>query len=210
MIISLKIIESAMIFAPEKIEDLKEKELVANMLLRRRLTRNAKMLIYLADKLSIRNERIIYGSNYGELQESVSILENIFASVQPSPTDFQNSVYNTPSAYFSILKGNCSEILCVSNGDETGDNVMQTAAVKALDEDVIFIAVCESFSIKEIGNTCNAMRECAVGFKVQKSSQEPQLLFSKIKPLKHFVPSVSKLAALHEQANKGMIVGIEC
>ncbi|MDR0407529.1 MAG: beta-ketoacyl synthase chain length factor [Campylobacteraceae bacterium] len=210
MIISLQIMASAMIFAPEKIEDLKEKELIANMLLRRRLTRNAKMLIYLADKLGIKDERIVYGSNYGELQESLLILKNIFASIQPSPTDFQNSVYNTPSAYLSILKENRSEILCVSNGNKTGDNVMQTAAVKALDEDTIFVAVCESFALEEIDNKCNAARECAVGFKIQKSSQKPHVLFDKIKPLNNFVPSVAKLAALYECANKSVIVGVEC
>jgi hypothetical protein len=210
MIISLKIVQSAMIFAPQKIEDLKEKELTSNMMLRRRLTRNAKMLIYLADKLSVKNERIVYGSNYGELQESIFILENIFAFAKPSPTDFQNSVYNTPSAYFSILKENRSEILCVSNADETGDNVMQTAAVKALDEDMIFVAVCESFNLKEIENKCNCFKECAIGFKIQKSSQKPHLLFNDIKPLKNFVPSVSKLAALCELASENMIVGVEC
>jgi hypothetical protein len=210
MIISLEIIESTMVFAPEKIENLREKELIASMLLRRRLTRNAKMLIFLADKLNIKDERIVYGSNYGELQESIFILNNIFSSVSPSPTDFQNSVYNTPSAYLSILKDNHSEILCVSNGDKTGENVMQTAAIKSLDKDTIFAAVCESFSLKEIDGRCNSMRECAVGFKIQKSAKPPNLLFSKIKPLKGFALSVAKLAALCKYADKDTILGVEC
>ncbi|MDR3345914.1 MAG: beta-ketoacyl synthase chain length factor [Campylobacteraceae bacterium] len=214
MTISLEISKTAALFAEKRVEDLREKELTPNMMLRRRLTRNAKMLIFLADKLGVKNERIVYGSNYGELKESISILENIFAHTPPSPTDFQNSVYNTPSAYYSILSGNTSEILCVSNGDETGVSAIKTAAIKSLDGDEIFLVLCESFDIEELRalNSCGAMCESAVAFILKKSELAPDIYFDALKPAKQFVPSTAQLMSLHNflQENPKAIIGITC
>jgi hypothetical protein len=169
-----EIVRKCAFWAPERIEELRDKELIPNMMMRRRLTRNAKMLICLADELGARDGRIVYGSNYGELKESLGILESIFAHASPSPTDFQNSVYNTPSAYVSILSSNRSEILCVSDGDESGDAALRTAAVKAMDGDEILVAVCESFALEQLRslNACGAYGESAVGFVIRASSAE--------------------------------------
>jgi hypothetical protein len=212
VIISLEIKSFCALY--EKMDDLKEKELVPNMMMRRRLTRNAKMLIYLANALEVKNERIIYGSSYGELQESISILKNIFAKSQPSPTDFQNSVYNAPVSYLSILKSNTSEIMSISNGDQTGDNVLQAAAIKALDGDNIFCAVCESFDIDEIRalNSCGAPFENAVGLMIKSSDRKPDILYNDLKPLPKFAPSISRLMGLCEylKKNQKAVVGIEC
>ncbi|MDR1615345.1 MAG: beta-ketoacyl synthase chain length factor [Campylobacteraceae bacterium] len=214
MIISLKIQSFFTLFDNEKIEDLKEKELVSNMIMRRRLTRNAKMLIYLAHILNVKNERIVYGSSYGELQESISILKSIFSKSSPSPTDFQNSVYNAPASYFSILSGNTSEIMSVSNGDKTGDNTLKTAAIKAIDGDMIFCAVCESFGVDEIRalNVCGAPFESAVGLIITSSDKKPDILYNSLKPSPKFVPSIAKLMSLCEflRINPTAIVGIEC
>ncbi|MDR2081247.1 MAG: beta-ketoacyl synthase chain length factor [Campylobacteraceae bacterium] len=210
MIISLEIQS----FYAQKIEDLKEKELVPNMIMRRRLTRNAKMLIYLADMLRVKNERIVYGSSYGELRESISILKSIFEKSPPSPTDFQNSVYNAPASYLSILNGNTSEIISVSNGGKTGDNVLKTAAIKAMDGDSIFCAVCESFDIDELRllNKCGAPFESAVGLMVKHSGKKPDIIYDKLKPLQGFAPSIAKLMSLckYLNTNPSAIVGIEC
>ncbi|MDR2636017.1 MAG: beta-ketoacyl synthase chain length factor [Campylobacteraceae bacterium] len=214
MTISLEIQSFYTLFDAEKIEDLREKELVPNMIMRRRLTRNAKMLIYLADVLKVKNERIIYGSSYGELRESIFILKSIFAKSPPSPTDFQNSVYNTPASYLSILNNNTSEIMSVSNGGKTGDNVLKTAAIKALDEDSIFCAVCESFGIDELKalNSCGAPFESAVGLIVKLSGKKPDILYESLKPLSKFAPSVARLMSLcrYLDTNPTAIVGIEC
>lgn len=214
MNICLEIEKSFAIFSQTKIEDLNEKELVKNMLIRRRLTTNSKILIFLADKLGLKSERIIYGSNYGELRESISILNNIFLKLQPSPTDFQNSVYNTPSAYLSILSGNTSEILSVSNGDKTGENVLKIGAIKALDGDSLFLSVCESFCIEELQklNICKAMCQSGVAFKVKVVNKKPNISFCEIKGDKRFVPSISKLISLHDIASKekNFVVEVQC
>jgi hypothetical protein len=214
VIISLEIQSFHSLFDAEKIEDLREKELVPNMIVRRRLTRNAKMLIYLAHMLKVKNQRIIYGSSYGELRESISILKSVFAKSPPSPTDFQNSVYNAPASYLSILNDNTSEIMSVSNGGKTGDNVLKTAAVKAMDKDIIFCAVCESFGIDELRalNGCGAAFESAVGLMVKSSDKKPDILYENLKPLPNFVSSIAKLMSLckYLNANPTAIVGVEC
>ncbi|MDR0762670.1 MAG: beta-ketoacyl synthase chain length factor [Campylobacteraceae bacterium] len=212
MIISLEI--QSFYTLSENMDDLREKEFVPNMMMRRRLGRNAKMLIYLANMLNVKNERIVYGSNYGELQESISILKNILVKSSPSPTDFQNSVYNAPVSYLSILNGNTSEIISVSNGDKTGDNTLQTAAIKALDGDGIFCAVCESFAVDEIRtlNICGAPFESAVGLIIKSGSKKPDILYNDLKPLPKFAPSVAKLMNLCKYLSKNpkAAVGIEC
>ena len=48
--VALKIVSAAKVSAPIKIEDLDEKRIVPKMLLRRRLTRNAKIMLFLSDK----------------------------------------------------------------------------------------------------------------------------------------------------------------
>lgn len=62
--------------------------------------------------------------------------------LQPiSPTDFQNSVYNTAVSYVSILMHNQYEILTISSGDKTSLNVLKAGALKALDGDEILLFV---------------------------------------------------------------------
>ena len=77
MKINLEIIDSSHIYAPIQIKDLNTKELVPKMVTRRRLTRSAKIVIYLTSKMNINNNRIIYGNNYGELNSTASILNSI-------------------------------------------------------------------------------------------------------------------------------------
>lgn len=214
MNISIEILDAFSVFDKTKIENLQEKELVPQMMIRRRLTRNAKILIYLANKISMTNERLIYASNYGELKESISILENILMQNSPSPTDFQNSVYNTPSAYLSILSNNTSEILTISNGDKTGENALKAAAIKSIDEDEICFCVCESFDIESIQqiNKCGAMCESGVIFRIKNSNKKPDIFFKDIKQDARFTPSISKLISLYDifAKNGSFILGVEC
>ena len=103
MKINLEIVESAFIFAPEEIAELNTKALVPKMLFRRRLTRAAKIAIYLADRVNFERGRIVYGSSFGELLSTANILDSIEKKEPISPTAFQNSVYNTAVSYLSIL-----------------------------------------------------------------------------------------------------------
>ena len=66
--IAVNIISSAKIYAKVKIDDLEEKRLVPNMMMRRRLTRNAKVLLYLSDKCGFNSGKVVYGTCFSELK----------------------------------------------------------------------------------------------------------------------------------------------
>ena len=106
MKINLEILDSSYICAPIQIEELNIKQLVPKMVTRRRLTRAAKIAIYLSDKVNFNSGRIIYGNNYGELQSTENILNSIKEREQISPTVFQNSVNNTAISYLSMITNN--------------------------------------------------------------------------------------------------------
>ena len=155
--VAIKIISSAKIYAPEKIETLDEKRLVPNMMTRRRLTRNSKVMLYLADKCNFKDTKIVYGSCYSELQETASIAEAVLTNAPLSPTSFQNSVYNTAPSYFSLIHKDKDEIITVSSGMKTSLDTLKTAALQALvsKQKVLCVAV-ECLNIKNIEevNSC--------------------------------------------------------
>ena len=77
MKVNVEIVKKALINHPHKIETLNEKELVKKMMIRRRLSRSSKILVYLANECDFKTGRIVYGSAYGELGDSVAILKAI-------------------------------------------------------------------------------------------------------------------------------------
>lgn len=180
--IRLEIIESAYVHAPQEIDVLNIKNLVPKMMTRRRLTRAAKIAIYLANEVSFDQGRIIYGSSFGELPATANILNSIMQKESISPTHFQNSVYNTAISYLSILKENEAELLTVSSGDKTALNVLKVGAVKALDEDILLLLVTETINIEGIENinSCGQYLECGVALKVKLSNEEPTLKYNNI------------------------------
>ena len=99
MKINLEILQSSCIYAPVQIEELNTKQLVPKMVTRRRLTRSGKIAVYLANKVDFTDGRIVYGSSFGELSSTSNILNSINKNEQISPTQFQNSVYNTAVSY---------------------------------------------------------------------------------------------------------------
>jgi hypothetical protein len=177
--IRLEVIESAYVYAPKEIEILNIKELVPKMMTRRRLTRAAKIAIYLSNEIAFEKGRIVYGSSFGELPATASILESISTKEAISPTYFQNSVYNTAVSYLSILRDNQEELLTVSSGDRTAWNVLKSGAVKALDGDTILLLVIETLNIEGIEkvNECEQYLECAVALKVRLSTSEPTIAY---------------------------------
>ncbi len=60
--VALNIISAAKIYAPKKIENLDEKRLAPNMIMRRQLTRDSKVMLFLADKCNFKGGKIVYGS----------------------------------------------------------------------------------------------------------------------------------------------------
>ena len=183
MKINLEIIESAYIYAPNEIEELNTKELVPKMIIRRRLTRAAKMAIYLADKVSFVNGRILYGSSFGELGVTANILHSIQAQESISPTHFQNSVYNTAVSYLSMLNDNKNEIMTISSGDNTSLNILKSGAIKSLDGDTLLLLATETLNIDKIEdiNSCIDVLECGVALKVRFIEEEATIDYEDIR-----------------------------
>ena len=190
--INLEILESACIYAPKEIDDLHTKELVPKMLLRRRLTRAAKIAIYLADQVSFENGRIIYGSSFGELPATAKILHSIDTKEPISPTPFQNSVYNTAVSYLSMLTGNKNEILTLSSGDNTSLNILKAGAIKAMGADTLLLIATETVNIDHINevNQCIDYLECGVALKIKISKEEPTIDLTAVSNDERFPPSL--------------------
>jgi hypothetical protein len=168
--VALKIISAAKIAAPQSIEDLDEKRIVPKMLLRRRLTRNAKVMLYLSDKCGFDGGKVVYGSCYSELKETVTISDAILNKEPISPTSFQNSVYNSAPSYFSIVHGDKDEILTISSGMNSSRDVLKTGALQALvsGEKILCIST-ECFNVKNIEqvNTCTSFLESGAAVVVE-------------------------------------------
>ena len=195
MKINLEILESSYLFGDKEIENLNTKELVPTMVLRRRLTKAAKLVIELINNVKFDNGRIIYGTAYGELLATADILNAILKDDILSPTDFQNSVYNTAVSYSSILFKNNSEILTISSGDETSLKLLKVGAIKALDGDELLLVCTETLNIENINevNNCIKYLETAVALKVKVTTQVATMDISNIlnegfpKSIEHFM-----------------------
>jgi hypothetical protein len=183
MKINLEILDAAYIYDEKEITDLKTKELVPKMIIRRRLTRASKLVIELLSKVNFKEGRIIFGTSYGELLSTSKILNDIANNEVLSPTDFQNSVYNTAVSYASILSNNTSEVLTISSGEETSLKVLKVGAIKALDNDEILLICAETLNINNIEevNKCIKYLESAVAIKVKLTQEDPTINFSNMK-----------------------------
>ncbi|QKJ21593.1 beta-ketoacyl synthase chain length factor [Poseidonibacter lekithochrous] len=177
MKINLEILSATYLVADEEISDLRTKELVPKMVFRRRLTRAAKLVVEAVEKVGFENGRIVYGSAFGELKASANILSAILNDQMISPTDFQNSVYNTAVSYLSILKNNKNEILTISSGDKTAEKILKVGAIKALDGDEILLLASETMNIENIEqiNKCINTLENVVALKVRVTEEKANI-----------------------------------
>jgi hypothetical protein len=202
MKINLKILASAFVSAKEKCENLEEKTLVPKMMLRRRLTRSSKIAIYLASKVGYTNERIVFGSAYGEAKATIDIIDAIYNKTLLSPTAFQNSVHNTPVSYLSILSENTSEVTTVSDLFNTSLSVLKTGAIKALKKDKLLIMSVDAFNIDKISelNKCNISDlESGVAMLVE-MTEEPANLFLENQKFTELSPSLWQMLEIHKKA----------
>ncbi len=174
MKINVEVVQKALVHNPLKLENLDEKELVKNMLTRRRLSRSSKILINLAHKCEFATGVMVYGSAYGELIDSVNILDSIKKGESVSPTSFQNSVYNTAASYHSIVQGNKAEILTLSCGDNTSYSVMQQGALSLLKEEEVFVCCVEAINFNGVENLnkCANELEYGVAFMIKRTEQK--------------------------------------
>ncbi|MDX1808683.1 MAG: beta-ketoacyl synthase chain length factor [Sulfurospirillaceae bacterium] len=201
MKLNLQILSSAYLLGEQNIQNLHTKELVPKMVIRRRLTRAAKLLIELCDKIGFEDGRIICGSAYGELEVSARILNSIKDGEPISPTDFQNSVFNTAVSYLSILNNNKNEILTVSSGANTAKAVLKTGAIKALDQDELLLVCFETMDIDKIQevNRCVKYLESAVALRVRLSKEKANITVEKSKT-KGVSDSISELLHVAQTA----------
>jgi len=168
--VSLKIISAAKIAAPLQIADLEDKRIVPKMLLRRRLTRNAKIMLYLSDKCGFDSGKVVYGSCYSEIQETVVISNAILQRSPISPTSFQNSVYNSAPSYFSLVHKDTDEIITISSGMHSSRDAIKTAALQALTsgERVLCVATeCLNIERIEEVNRCTTFLEAGAAVVVE-------------------------------------------
>ena len=210
MKINLQILDSSYIYAPINIEELNTKKLVPKMVTRRRLTRAAKIAIYLADKVNFNQGRIVYGNSYGEPLSTTKILNSINDKEHISPTVFQNSVYNTAVSYLSMLTNNKSEIMTISSGNNTSLNILKAGAIKALDGDSILLLATETINIEKIEelNNCIDFLECGVALKVKLTTQDKTINFSK-KNEKRFPASLAEMVHIANNVNDNKLNIIE-
>jgi len=173
--VAVNIISSAKVYAPKQIEDLNEKSIVPKMMIRRRLTRNAKIMLYIADKCGFEGGKIVYASAFGELQSTVGITDTILNETQISPTLFQNSVYNSAPSYFSLLNEDKDEIITISSGMQSSRDALKTAALQALisGERVLCVATeCLDIANIEEVNSCTKFLEAGVGVVLEIAKDE--------------------------------------
>ena len=208
MKVALNIISGAKVFAPKKIEDLEEKRIVPKMMLRRRLTRNAKIMLYIADKCGFEGGKIVYASAFGELQATVGITDAILNETQISPTLFQNSVYNSAPSYFSLLNSDKDEILTISSGMKSSLDALKTSALQALtsNERVLCVA-SECLDINNIDevNNCTSYLEAGAGVVVEIAEDMSDAV--EIAQLKQegIIESLHELMAVVEMSEEGQV-----
>lgn len=146
--INLKILRHAKIADAEKCTALNEKTIVADMMLRRRLTRNARIALFLADQIGGSESAIVIGNGYGEVMETYDILKAIYEQSSLSPTAFQNSVHNTPASYLSIVAGNRGYITTVSDLNDTSLSALKVGALKSLQYPTLALIVTDSITFE--------------------------------------------------------------
>lgn len=212
MKINLKILDASYLYGENEISSLNTKKIVPKMMQRRRLTKASKLLLELMNNIRFTKGRIIYGTAFGELLATSKILKSILNEETVSPTDFQNSVYNTAVSYASILHNNEEEILTISSGDHTSLSVLKVAAVKAMDNDELLLLCSETINIENIDvlNKCQNYLECAVALRV-KITQEEESLFYKTNKSEINVP-ISMRAMLNIAMNfkkSANVIGVE-
>jgi hypothetical protein len=173
--IAINILSAAKVYAPIKIEDLDEKRIVPQMMIRRRLTRNSKIMLYIADKCAFTGGKIVYASAFGELQSTVGITDAILNDTQISPTLFQNSVYNSAPSYFSLLNEDKDEIITISSGMKSSLDALKTAAIQALvsGEKILCVATeCLDIQNIEEVNNCTSYLEAGAGVVLELAENE--------------------------------------
>lgn len=206
MRVAINILSADKIYAKERIENLDEKRIVPKMMIRRRLTRNAKIMLYLADKCGYSGGKIVYASAFGELQATTGITDAILNETQISPTLFQNSVYNSAPSYFSLLNDDKDEIITISSGNKSSLDALKTAALQALvsGEKVLCVATeCLDIDRIEEVNNCTKYLEIGAGVVLEIAQDDSDALEIESLDEGGIIESVQDLFSLVQMSEKG-------
>jgi hypothetical protein len=204
--VAVYVSSSAKVYAPIKIEDLEDKRIVPKMMIRRRLTRNAKIMLYIADKCAFTGSKIVYASAFGELQSTVGITDAILNDTQISPTLFQNSVYNAAPSYYSLLNNDKDEIITISSGMQSSRDALKTAALQALisGEKVLCVATeCLNIANIQEVNQCTQFLEAGAGVVLEVAENEEDAIEieenNAIEGLIDSLQDLFKVVSMHEK-----------
>lgn len=91
-------------------------------MLRRRLSQNIKMALYVAHHASAEQKqgtKAVFASRFGEWQQTAKLLTNYFNEDMISPIGFGLSVHNAASGLNSLINENKSACVAVAAGDGT-------------------------------------------------------------------------------------------
>lgn len=215
MQINLEILNFAHVEDLEKCTTLNEKTVVSDMMLRRRLTRNARIALYLTHQIGDFTSPVVIGNAYGEVVETFDILRSIATGETVSPTAFQNSVHNTPASYLSIVGQNKGYITTVSDLHETATSVLKVGAVKSLKFEKLLLIVSDSIDFERIAelNRCGiALKECGAALQVCHTTKEPTIVLEG-KKYAGYSPSIwpmlEIIEKLHEAKSGEAVIAIE-
>ena len=210
--VAIRITASAKVYAPFRLENLDEKRIIPNMMVRRRLTRNAKVMLYLADRCGINSGKVVYGSCYSELEETANIANSVLMKELPSPISFQNSVYNTAASYFSLIHKDKDEIITVSSGMKTSLDTLKTAALQALlSGEKIFCVAVECINIENIDeiNRCTDYLEAGAAVVLEMADNEENAREIEPSGIEGVIDSLQDLMSvvkMHEQGTEKILV----
>jgi len=87
---------------------------------RRRLSRLARAFCHCAQRITPEGDvRVVFASRHGEAERTLTILRDLAAAAEVSPTLFSLSVHNAVPGIWSILKGNRAAACALAAGPET-------------------------------------------------------------------------------------------
>lgn len=204
MTINLEIVGFSSIEDSEKCTALNEKTIVTDMMLRRRLTRNARIALYLCDVIGDPSSPVIIGNAYGEVVETYDILKALRNGETVSPTGFQNSVHNTPASYLSIVNQNKGYITTVSDLGNTSASVLSVGAVKSLDHGTVLLIVTDAVDFEDLDelNRCGiTTKECGAALLVRHTTLSPTIVLEN-KPYCGYSPSVWMMLEVIEKTTQ--------
>ena len=205
--VAVNILSAYKIYAQEKIEDLEEKRIVPKMMIRRRLTRNAKIMLYLADKCAFSGGKIVYASAFGELQSTVGITDAILNKEVISPTLFQNSVYNSAPSYFSLLNEDKDEIITISSGMKSSLDAIKTATLQALvsNEKILCVATeCLNIERIEEVNSCTNYLESGAAVVLEIAQDDNGAIEMDVLKEDGLIESLQELFTLVKMSDSGV------